>query len=171
MDEGEAASLRAAPLTYSSLDTSLSAETPEGYRSFARSRTLSRRDFDAAVQDLFSWRMHERSGLRVRASDVPLREGTVVLMRLGPGPMSVRIPCRVVRVVDEPHQRGFAYGTLPGHPESGEEQFILTRQDDGSIRFTVSAFSRPATRIARWGGPLGRAFQDRMTARYLHALD
>ena len=30
----------------------------------------------------------------------------------------LRAPCRVVYVIDEPDVRGFAYGTLPGHPES-----------------------------------------------------
>jgi uncharacterized protein (UPF0548 family) len=43
--------------------------------------------------------------------------GTDVLAHLGP----IRVPCRVVYVLDEPERRGFAYGTLPGHPESGEE--------------------------------------------------
>ena len=39
--------------------------------------------------------------------------GSEVIVHLGP----VRAPCRVVYVVDEPDRRGFAYGTLPGHPE------------------------------------------------------
>ena len=44
----------------------------------------------------------------------------------GPG----RRPCRVVYVVDEPDRRGFAYGTLPGHPESGEELFLVRYDPD-----------------------------------------
>ena len=36
----------------------------------------------------------------------------------------LQAPCRVVYVIDEPDIRGFAYGTLPGHPESGEERFV-----------------------------------------------
>ncbi len=72
--------------------------------------------------------------------------------------------------MDEPRRRGFAYGTLPGHPESGEEAFIVEQHDDDSVTFTITAFSRPATWLARLGGPLGRAVQDRVTARYLRAL-
>ncbi|SIP67631.1 hypothetical protein BN9982_740001 [Mycobacterium tuberculosis] len=34
----------------------------------------------------------------------------------------LRAPCRVVYVIDEPDVRGFGYGTLPGHPVSGEER-------------------------------------------------
>ena len=47
--------------------------------------------------------------------------GSEVIVHLGP----VRAPCRVVYVVDEPDRRGFAYGTLPGHAESGEERFVV----------------------------------------------
>ena len=47
--------------------------------------------------------------------------GSEVMVGLGP----LRAPCRVVYVVDEPDRRGFAYGTLPGHPETGEELFAV----------------------------------------------
>lgn len=146
-------------------------EPPPGFAWFERSAKLARRDFEAAVEDLFMWRLHERAGLRVGVSEAPLRANTVVLMRLGAGPASLRIPCRVVYVVEEPALRGFAYGTLPGHPEAGEERFLLQHHDDGSIELTISAFSRPASRLARLGGPLSRAAQHVMTGRYLRALD
>lgn len=115
--------------------------------------------------------MQSGSGLRVGASDVPLVAGTVVLMRLGPGRASLRIPCRVVTVVDQRDRRGFAYGTLPGHPEIGEERFILERRADGSLELVITAFSRPASRLARLGGPASRLAQRWMTTRYLSALD
>jgi uncharacterized protein (UPF0548 family) len=92
-------------------------------------------------------------------------------MRLGAGPVALRIPCRVVDVVDEPDRRGFVYGTLPGHPECGEESFVLERRPDGAIAFTVAAFSRPATLLARIGGPAARGMQRFMTGRYLAAPD
>jgi uncharacterized protein (UPF0548 family) len=132
---------------------------------------LVRRDFEAAADDLFMWRLHQRSGLRVWASDAPLQANTVVLMRLGVGPIAPRIPCRVVYVVDEPDVRGFAYGTLPGHPEAGEERFMLRRHEDGRIELTISAFSQPASWLAKLGGSVRRKVQDAMTERYLRALD
>lgn len=165
----EVALLEAAPLTYA-FDRA-TGQIPVGYHQLRHSRTLQRRDLDGAAGDLLAWRMHERSGLHVRAADVPLREGTVVLMRWTLGPFTVSIPCRVVEVVNEPGRRGFTYGTLLGHPESGEEQFLLEEQDDGGIRLTVSAFSRPASRLARLCGPAGRSAQWLMTKRYLGALD
>jgi uncharacterized protein (UPF0548 family) len=150
MRPDEAARLRAAPLTYAPAGLPATRQPPAGYKSFERSTTLTRKDFDAAATDLLSWRMHDRAGLRVSASELTLRKDTVVIM---------------------PRMRGFAYGTLPGHPESGEERFVLKARDDGSIQFTVSAFSRPAARIARLGGPISSAAQYRMTSRYLRALD
>ena len=90
-------------------------------------------------------------------------------MRLGIGLPALGIPCRVVYVINEPDRVGFAYGTLPGHPECGEELFLLERDDAGRVTFTVSAFSKPATLLARAGGRLTRWAQDQMTNRYLRA--
>ena len=142
-----------------------------GFNWFERSVILQRRDFERAAQDLLSWQVQARSGLRVSASDTPLQPATVVLLRLGPGPLSLRIPCRVVYLIDDPDLVGFAYGTLPGHPEAGEERFALRRHANGGLELTVAAFSRPASNLAKFGGPFSRVVQDAMTTRYLRALD
>ena len=53
-------------------------------------------------------------------------------------------PCRIVGVIEEEEDRwGFAYGTLPGHFEQGEEAFVVSRSTDGRVHFEVTAFSRP----------------------------
>ncbi len=163
-------SLRAAPFTYP--EVGATADGPQaGYGWLERRAVLRRRDFDAAALDLLSWRLQAASGLRVQTSEVPMVAGTVVLMRIGPGRASLEIPCRVVHTVEEPDRRGFAYGTLPGHPEVGEERFVLTRRTDGSLELVITAFSRPGTRLARLGGPVSRRLQHEMTTRYLRALD
>ena len=158
------ATLRLADLTTAS-------PTEPGYRTFERSRTLGRRDFAGAVDDLLTWRVHERAGLSVASSSPRVEEGSVVEMRLGPGPFGLRAPCRVLEVVRGDGVAAFTYGTLPGHPEAGEERFEVRREDDGSITFTISGFSRPASSLAMAVGPLGSWAQDRMTSRYLHVLD
>ncbi|MCW2761725.1 MAG: hypothetical protein JWR85_1926 [Marmoricola sp.] len=79
-------------------------------------------------------------------------------------------PVRVVYRVDEERRKGFAYGTLPGHPESGEEAFVVELREDEQVTLTISAFSRPASRLARLGGPLTRIIQRWVTDRYLRAL-
>ena len=170
LDEQKTARLRAAPLSFTRHEGS-EGDAPAGYNRLNRSVTLRRRDFDGAARDLFEWRMHSRAGLRVQASDIPLSQDTVVLMRWGLGPLSVKIPCRVLDVIDESRRRGFAYGTLPGHPEAGEERFVLEQLEDGRILFTITAYSRPASTLAKFGGPISRAAQNFMTQRYLRALD
>lgn len=115
--------------------------------------------------------MHYRAGLEVHISDNPLKAGSAVLLRLGLPRFSLRIPCRVVEVIDEPNRRGFTYGTLPGHPEAGEERFLLERHPDDRLSFTITAYSKPATTLARVAGPLGRTAQLVMTRRYLKAME
>lgn len=126
--------------------------------------------FGLAVDRLLTWRMHERSGLSVAASSPHIVVGTVAILRLGVGPWGVNAPVRVIDVIDEPRRQGFAYGTLPGHPESGEEWFVLQRRDNDAIDFSITAMSRPATVMARLGGRVTRTVQSRMTARYLTSV-
>jgi uncharacterized protein (UPF0548 family) len=82
----------------------------------------------------------------------------------------IKFPVRVIYVVDEPRRRGFAYGTLPGHPEDGEEAWIIEHRDDDSVWITVRAFSRPANRWWVAVNPVLRVFQELYTRRYLRAL-
>ena len=93
--------------------------------------------------------------------------GALVLGRLGPIPA----PCRVVYVLDAPTARGFAYGTLPGHAECGEERFAV-RYDraSGSVYAEVVAFSRHATWWSRLGAPVTAFVQRVVTKRYVHAV-
>jgi uncharacterized protein (UPF0548 family) len=144
-------------------------ELPLGYRTFDRTVELPAPvDFETAAAELFRWQVQRRAGLHVRASSPVVEPGAEVV--LGFPLLPVRAPCRVVRVVDEPDRRGFAYGTLPGHPESGEESFVLDRLEGGRVLFTIRAFSRPASVLAKAAGPLGRRIQDFVTRRYLVAF-
>jgi uncharacterized protein (UPF0548 family) len=106
----------------------------------------------------------------VTASTLTAEPGTVVLLGIGAGPLRMRAPCRVVYTVTEPRRKGFACGTLPGHPESGEEAFTISQRDDGVVVFSITAFSRPATIAARAAGPLGLLIQRHFTQAYLRAL-
>lgn len=171
LDPRDVARLRAAPFTYPEIGATASAEMPTGYHRIHRSARVSTDggDLEGLASALLRWQVQRGVGLRVAASEPVAGVGSVVLLRAGLGPVSVRIPCRVVYLVDEPDRRGFAYGTLPGHPESGEEMFVLERRDDG-VHLVVRAFSRPGTLPARLAGPVGRGVQSWMTGRYLRAL-
>ena len=114
-----------------------------------------------------TWQMQERSGVRRVSGPPRATPGADVTFRF----MGQKVPCRVVDVVDEPDRRGFAYGTLPGHPETGEERFAVERNPaSGEVTVTVTAFSNPALWRTKLAGPLGRLLQRTMTQRYLKAL-
>jgi uncharacterized protein (UPF0548 family) len=57
---------------------------------------------------------------------------------------------------------GFAYGTLPGHVEKGEERFLLEwdRSSD-RVYYDILAFSKPNHIMTRLGYPLVRRTQKR----------
>ena len=99
-----------------------------------------------------------------------LRPGDTANLRIPFGPFRVGAPVRVVYVVDEPSRKGFAYGTLPGHPASGEEAWMLTRSDDGSVWMTIRAFSRPSGTLWWMVYPVLRVVQEVYTRRYERAL-
>lgn len=158
-----------ADLTYPEVGASLR-ELPAGYRHVRVVGELGTSSFDRAVDGLFHWDMHRGAGLRVEASSLTATVGAVVLSGIGVGPLRIWAPCRVVEVVDEPARKGFAYGTLPGHPVSGEEAFVVVQGDDGVVRLEVTAFSRPATLATRASGPIGPLGQKLVTRRYVKAL-
>ncbi|MES1212412.1 MAG: DUF1990 domain-containing protein [Leifsonia sp.] len=82
----------------------------------------------------------------------------------------VNIPTRVVYVIDEPDRKGFAYGTLPGHPERGEESFVVERRADESVWLTIRSFSRPSSGFFWATYPILRMMQAIFTERYKRAL-
>jgi uncharacterized protein (UPF0548 family) len=73
--------------------------------------------------------------------------------------------CRIVYVVDETGpitKFGFAYGTLPGHVESGEERFLIEwDQGNDGVWYDILAFSRPNHFLSHLGYPVVRRLQKR----------
>ncbi|RLV55982.1 DUF1990 domain-containing protein [Aeromicrobium phragmitis] len=146
---------------------------PAGFAHVDRSRLVGHgeRDFHAATAAVLRWQAQRGVGVRVVASTDTARIDSVLVLRLGLGPAAITAPARVVYVLDDERRRGFAYGTLPGHPLSGEESFLAQLCDDGAVVCTVRAFSRPAARFTRLAGPLLPVVQNVMAERYLRALE
>jgi uncharacterized protein (UPF0548 family) len=159
--------LGAMPFSYAPVGATSGSTYPAGFHRLDVEVAVGRGEADLrrAAETVMTWRMHAGAGLRVAAGSPRVHTGAVVLCRLGP----LLIPCRVVWVVDEPTRTGFAYGTLPGHPEAGEESFVV-RLDGDVVRLAVSAYSRPGLLVTRLAGPVGRWGQRRMLARYAGAL-
>jgi uncharacterized protein (UPF0548 family) len=156
------------PFTYTDIGAT-GRRLPDGFHHVNESARIGtgRARFDEAAQRVMRWGMLRGAGAHVTASTEVAQVGSVVVVGLGP----VRAPCRVVYVIDEDNRRGFAYGTLPGHPESGEELFAV-RYDpaDDAVYAEVAAFSRHATWWSKAAGPVTSTLQRIMTKRYLSAV-
>ena len=153
------------PFTYREVGAT-AGPPPAGYHYVCKSAVIGdgRRRFEDAAAAVMRWGMLRGAGVRVEASTEVAEVGSDVIVGIGP----IRAPCRVVYVVDEPDRRGFAYGTLPGHAESGEELFAV-RYDPatGAVVAEVIAFSRHATWWSRLGAPVTSLAQRVITNRYL----
>ena len=81
--------------------------------------------------------------------------------------------CRIVYHLDGHHasQRcGFAYGTLPGHVEQGEERFMVEWDHEDNVWYDVRAFSRPRYWLVRLGYPIARRLQRRFVLQSQAAM-
>jgi uncharacterized protein (UPF0548 family) len=163
---------RAADLTYPEVRATLDEVLPAGYHHLERKVRLGHGPevFSGARRELLGWDVQRRAGAALYPPDAPPAEGLTVFVAFGFGPARITAKCRVVWTVDEPGRVGFGYGTLPRHPERGEESFVVTQDDDGSVWFTVRAFSRQATWYSRLGAPVSAMVQRLVTERYLKAL-
>ncbi|MET9657673.1 DUF1990 domain-containing protein [Streptomyces sp. NPDC006510] len=143
-------------LTYPEVGATRLGPLPDGYHHLHHRTRVGRgrADFEAAGAAVTEWRLHRASGARVQASADRAGAGVGVRVSLGIGPFRFTAPCRVVWAEYEKDRIGFAYGTLAGHPECGEESFVVELADDGAVWFTVTAFSRPSAWYTRLAGPL-----------------
>ena len=168
---GLIARLRDAPYSYSEVGAVAGKPLPAGYDHLRRATVLGGREhFRTAVEDLFRWRMHERSGIRVTPSEPVAAPGVIFVQRFRLGLLVFVAPCRVVEVITGPDRAALVYGTLPGHPERGEERFLIEQRRDGMVTLQITAFSRPAAWYARAGAPVTKRVQALITERYLRAL-
>lgn len=127
----------------------------------------------ATSSELMAWGVKTRSGFTVRPSDtgdrrVRLGERYWLVARLGP--VAVKEPVQVTAVVDQDDRRGFAYGTLAGHPVTGEEAFVVHRDADGTVFFTLRSITSPGDGWWRAAFPAVRVAQRVYRRRYLRAL-
>jgi len=172
LDPAEERRLARLDLTYSEVGATQSDVLPPGYHHLHRQARIGSGGpcFARAVDQLMGWELQRRSGVRVLASTPRVRRGSTAVLLLGPGRLAVKAPVRVVALVDEPGRQGFVYGTLPGHPETGEESFVVEHDAQDAVIVRVTAFSRPGTPLTKVAGPVGRMVQKVVTERYLRAL-
>src|SRR5579885_3302731 len=83
--------------------------------------------FNAAKAAVRHWEQFRLGWVEAWPSDTPIQSGGVVAVTGRAIGLWWLNACRIVYVVDESgpiSKFGFAYGTLPGHIECGEERFL-----------------------------------------------
>jgi uncharacterized protein (UPF0548 family) len=123
-----------------------------GFRRWERSAELGRGDeaWRWASREVLRWGIKTRSGFTVAPGDSVsvgdrVTAGDRPVIMAHPFGFAVREPVEVVEVVEAPDRVGYAYRTLPGHPVSGEEAFIVHRHGDAVI-LTVRSLTRASSR-------------------------
>ena len=129
--------------------------------------------FERAVDALRHWQMFKMHWIELCWPSTPVEVGeTVGVLTSHLGFWSLN-PCRVVYLVEELgacERFGFAYGTLSGHAEFGEERFTVEfHPDDESVWYDLYAFSRPGP-LARLAHPYARRLQKRFATESIVAM-
>ena len=166
------ASSRDAEPTYEHVGSPLDPTRWSGPSVLERCRDLGRARpaFEAAREALRTWVAHKGIGASIHPQGQPVEAAATVLVVLRRGPLSVIAPNRIIGVLDEPDRFGFAYGSLPGHPERGEESFVVEHVGDGSVRAAIRVQARTGTLAAQAVAPMVRRMQSLAVDGYLRAI-
>ena len=123
--------------------------------------------YAAAIRAVQAWVMFPKPWAQIFPGTCPVLHETVVL-QFHLVQLYWRSAARVIYLVDEKDlpdgtraRYGFAYGTLPGHVERGEERFTVAWMADNSVVYELQAFSKPRFWMARLAKPLARRWQRR----------
>ena len=162
----------AAP-NYPEVGATRSTHLPDSYRHDLYERQLGRGNaiFGRAVEALSKWKAQTGAGAEVFPEGARVSEASTVVMLIRVGGLWATLPCRVIYADQDAGSFAFAYGTLPGHPETGEVAFRIDRCDGSDeIVFRIVSFSRTVDPLARLATPVTRSIQQRVTKRYLDAI-
>lgn len=126
--------------------------------------------FAIARQGIEAWAQFDLGWCEAWPRETAIRPGEVVAVVARSMGLWWANAARIVYVIDDRETSadaatmrfGFAYGTLPGHVEMGEELFLVewNRVRD-AVTYRILAFSRPQHLLARLGRPLVRRLQGR----------
>ena len=156
------------PLSYPEAEMTRVAEPPTGYGR-EHQRVELAIDFAAAREAVITFATHRLPYLFVHPANARATVGANVLVVARAGPLWTTNPCRVVYVEDTADRFTYAYGTLPGHSEHGEETFTVERTPSGVVAETI-AYARPQDLLARIGAPIAHRFQAKVKRDYMAAL-
>lgn len=156
-------------LTYGDIGLSEAGSPPRG---FVREHHEAELDvsFARAREALLAFVTHRLSYLFVYPPGARVAKGLDVVVCARIGPLWSINPCRIVALEDSPTRLRYAYGTLPGHSESGEESFTVEETAEGRVRAETVAIARPLDPLARLGSPIAHVVQRRIKVDYMRAI-
>jgi uncharacterized protein (UPF0548 family) len=127
--------------------------------------------FERARDALLAWRQFEIAWLRFDGSG-PVNIDQIVTTSTRIAGLRFVNPCRVVYTeFTERDAVAYAYGTLPGHAECGEERFqVSIDAQSAEVRYELAAFSRPALWTSKLGYPIARRIQRRFAKSSAEAM-
>lgn len=126
--------------------------------------------YAAARGAVRAWRMFRLGWVEASPEDAAIAVTTTVAILARAGPLWTLNACRIVYVLAEERRYGFAYGTLPGHVERGEERFTVAWDNEDVVWYDILAYSRPHHPLARLGYPLTRRLQRRFAVDSMAAM-
>jgi uncharacterized protein (UPF0548 family) len=131
--------------------------------------------FERARTALARWRQFRLGWLEAFPDNTPIRAGETVVVLARVLGMWWTNAARIVYTIDETEgalaRFGFAYGTLPGHVESGEERFLVEwDRNTDQVWFDILAFSRPRHFLTRLGHRHARAMQKQFAQQSTAAM-
>ena len=166
------ASHSAEPFSYAAVGAT-EAEPPADYNVDHNRVSLGRGldQFQVAKRNVDGWKMFDLPWIELFPARPSIEVGASVAVAVRHlGFWSVNVS-RVVYVIDEDSRYGFAYGTLPGHAEEGEERFSIEHDPmTDEVWYDLYAFSKPRHPLARIGYPFTRYMQQRFVRESLAAM-
>jgi len=130
--------------------------------------------YGRARDALRQWKMYDLPWTRLYWPDTPISVGATVAVLARHGGLKSLNASRIIYVIDEAgavQRYGFAFGTLPGHMEQGEERFTVEwHVDDDSVWYELFAFARPHGLLAKLGYPIVRLIQKRFARDSYRAM-
>jgi len=154
---------RGLPVTYDAVGATNGGAAPPGFVLDHNRQRLGRGEamFARAREDIRRWRMFPAPWTVIEPAGAPIEEGAVIAVIIRVLGLWWLNAARIVYVIDEPRRFGFAYGTLPGHVERGEERFLVEWLENDEVWYDLRAFSRPRYWMVRLGRPIARMLQRR----------
>jgi uncharacterized protein (UPF0548 family) len=129
--------------------------------------------YERAVAALKEWKQFDLDWVHIEPPGISIMADAIATICTRHFGFWALNACRVVYVIREEkpvRKFGFAYGTLLGHAERGEERFTIEWHADDSVWFDILAYSRPGKLLVFLGFPLARLLQKRFAKQSLRNM-